>query len=724
MPDSTRASRRYMPGLDGLRAIAVLAVIAYHLHLPGMPGGLMGVTVFFVLSGYLITDILFMQRANHGRFDLKSFWIRRARRLLPAMLLMIAAVSLWLVITDTGRFHSLRGELLSSLTYVYNWQMIFQNVSYFERFGPPSPFGHIWSLAVEEQFYLVWPLVLVLLLRFVPQRGKLALWLLGAAACSALLMALLYQPGEDPSRVYYGTDTRAFALLIGAALAVMCPSGRLSETLNRGDRRMVDAIGVVSLLVIAYFIASVGQYDDWLYRGGMLLVAIATAAATAVLAHPASRLSVLFGSRPLRWIGVRSYGIYLYHFPIIALSTPLAEAQEFHPLRALLQLAATLALAELSYRYVEVPIRQNEFGSLIHGFREKSGFNRLGRESLAAIMALVVLGGCLVAYSSLPGGIKVNAAVAGLASDQQGESADLGEEGLPLGPGVVPPGESEATEGALDPSLTPAASSQGNGQPNGEAASEGTAATGGTQASQGSQGEQGEQTPAAGMSVTGSNKPASPPSSGLKATPSTMTTPSPKGASAPKTTLPASKTTSPASSNPKPAASSGAKSSTSAGSVGNPADGITVIGDSVILDAAPYLEKLVPGIQIDGKVGRQMKQAITLVEQLKKDSKLGSTVVIELGTNGAFTKKQLMSLLDAIGKERKVFLVNTRVPRDWQNKVNEMIGDFSEDKSNVSLIDWFAASEDKKDYFGDDGVHLKKAGAKAYAAMVAKALDG
>ncbi|GGG83477.1 acyltransferase family protein [Paenibacillus radicis (ex Gao et al. 2016)] len=704
MPDSTRVNRRYMPGLDGLRAIAVLAVIAYHLHLPGMPGGLMGVTVFFVLSGYLITDILLMQRANHRRFDLKSFWIRRARRLLPAMLLMLAAVSLWLVVTDTGRFHSLRGELLSSLAYVYNWQMIFQHVSYFERFGPPSPFGHIWSLAVEEQFYLVWPLVLVLLLHFVPKRGKLALCLLGAAACSALLMALLYQPGVDPSRVYYGTDTRAFALLIGAALAVVCPSSRLSETLSRGDRRIVDAIGIVSLLVIAFFIARVGQYDDWLYRGGMLLVAIATAAATAVLAHPASRLSALFGSRPLRWIGVRSYGIYLYHFPIIALSTPLVEAQEFHPLRAMFQLAATLALAELSYRYVEVPIRQGEFGSLIHGFREKSGLNRLGRESMAAILALIVLGGCLVAYSSLPGGIKVNAAVAGLASGQQEEGAVLGASSNPLTTSKPPLKSTGKPVGGATPEGAP--TSEGVQTPSGTPTSKGTLPAPTLKATPGSV-ISGSEVP--GSVTSGSIKPGSNVTPGTKATPS----PAPKVSPTAKPTS----TTKPTASGSKPATSS-------SGSEGRAADGVTVIGDSVILDAAPYLEKLVPGIQIDGKVGRQMKQAITLVEQLKKEGKLGSTVVIELGTNGAFTKKQLTSLLDTIGKERKVFLVNTRVPRDWQNKVNEMIGDFAEDKSNVNLIDWFAASEDAKDYFGDDGVHLKKAGAKAYAEMVAAALEG
>lgn len=213
MPKPLNGSGRYIAGLDGLRALAVLAVIAYHLNFSWASGGLLGVGVFFVLSGYLITDILATQWKKYGQLDLKDFWIRRARRLLPAMLLMLAVVVCWTIATDRSQLPTLRSDSLAAIFYVSNWWLIFHQVSYFESFGPPSPLGHLWSLAVEEQFYLLWPLLLALGFRYVPQRGKMALLTLGGAAFSAIAMALLFEPGIDPSRIYYGTDTRSFALL-------------------------------------------------------------------------------------------------------------------------------------------------------------------------------------------------------------------------------------------------------------------------------------------------------------------------------------------------------------------------------------------------------------------------------------------------------------------------------------------------------------------------------
>ncbi|MUT66304.1 acyltransferase family protein [Paenibacillus sp. NEAU-GSW1] len=603
-----------MPGLDGLRALAVLAVIAYHLRIPGMEGGLVGVTIFFVLSGYLITDILLIQREQHGGFALRLFWIRRARRLLPAMLLMLALSSLWLIASDASRLLSLRDELLSGLVYMYNWQMIAQQVSYFESFGPPSPFGHIWSLAVEEQFYVVWPLALALLIRMVKRRGKLVLWLLGGAACSAMMMAMLYHPGEDPSRVYYGTDTRAFALLLGSALAVVWPSRRLSTRLDKRGSQVLDGIGIASLAVLLLFILRVGHYSPFLYRGGMFAAAVATAALTAVLAHPASRLGKLASG--LKWIGVRSYGIYLYHYPIIVLTTPLAESQQFHLLRSLAQMTATLLLAELSYRFVEMPIRQGELASMVTQFRRRTGLVRLGKESVVAIVALVVLGACLAANSDNGQLLKVKAEAAETVSTAAADAIE------PL-----------ASAEQIDSEATP--------------------------------------------------------------------TPEP----APVQTM---------------AATAGASSQPSVVLQG---DRITVIGDSVILGVVSHLEKRIPGIGIDGKIGRQLKQANAVVEQLKEDGRLGETVVIELGSNGAFTNKQLTALISAIGDDRRIMLINTRVPKEWQNTVNEMLSETAEaSEGRVELVDWFAASEQEEGYFADDGVHLTRTGAEAYADMLMQSL--
>src|SRR5215210_3121354 len=261
MPKPVGHSQRYMPGLDGLRAIAVLAVIAYHLNPASAPGGLLGVGVFFTLSGYLITDLLLGQREATGRLQLGDFWLRRARRLLPALFLMLAVVVAWVTLLDRSLLPGLRGDVLAAVGYVSNWWNIVREASYFARFGPPPPLDHLWSLAVEEQFYLIWPWLLWLGLRYVPGRYALAGLTLAGATLSAVAMALIYQPGVDPTRVYEGTDTRAFGLLIGAALAMVWPSRRLRADLALRRLLLLDGAGGVGLVVIALLIWQTNQYS-------------------------------------------------------------------------------------------------------------------------------------------------------------------------------------------------------------------------------------------------------------------------------------------------------------------------------------------------------------------------------------------------------------------------------------------------------------------------------
>ncbi|MDD4170535.1 MAG: acyltransferase, partial [Desulfotomaculaceae bacterium] len=308
--------RRYMPGLDGLRALAVFAVIAYHLNLPWAPGGLLGVCIFFVLSGYLITDILLAQWNLSASMNLKDFWLGRARRLLPALLTMLSLVMLWIYLYDPNRLSSLWNEALAAVFYSSNWWLIFHKVSYFDSFGPPSPLVHLWSLAVEEQFYLLWPLLLGLGLRYIPRRGRLIGLITALVIASATAMAVIYQPGLDPNRVYYGTDTRAFALLIGAVLALLWPSQKLSADLSPRKRMTLDAAGGAALLAVLAMIWLSNQYQSFLYYGGLLLFSIISAVLVAVLAHPASRLGRLFGISPLRGLGMWSSGIYLWHHPV------------------------------------------------------------------------------------------------------------------------------------------------------------------------------------------------------------------------------------------------------------------------------------------------------------------------------------------------------------------------------------------------------------------------
>ena len=421
MPKPARSGQRYLPGLDGLRALAVLAVIAYHEQLGWALGGLLGVGVFFTLSGYLITSLLLSQWAADGRLRLRDFWLSRARRLLPALFVMLAVVTAWVTLLDRARLSSLRGAVAAAVTYSSNWYLIAARQSYFARFAPSAPLDHLWSLAVEEQFYLIWPSLLLLgLLCVRKRRAGAAAWLalptLALAAASAVLMLRLYQPGLDPTRVYEGTDTRAFGLLIGAALAMACAgrAGRaVLEQPARLTRLLLDGAGLAGLAVIGLMIWRVGQYSPFAYRGGMVALSVASAAVVAAAACPGSRVALALGWRPLRWIGARSYGIYLWHYPVIVLTSP-ANTGEDLP-RAALQVAASVILAALSWRFIEEPVRHGGLGRLrtrvrSTGWRIRpAGLGSLaGLGGLAAVGAgaavLIVAGAGLVNPGPVPAG--------------------------------------------------------------------------------------------------------------------------------------------------------------------------------------------------------------------------------------------------------------------------------------------------------------------------------
>jgi peptidoglycan/LPS O-acetylase OafA/YrhL len=418
MPKPVGSDQRYMPGLDGLRAVAVLAVIAFHEQFSWAPGGLLGVGIFFTLSGYLITDLLLSQWVGTGRVRLANFWARRARRLLPALFVMLAVVTAWVTLLDRAKLSSLRGAVAAASTYSSNWYLIVQDQSYFSRFAPPQPLDHLWSLAVEEQFYLIWPWVLLAGLFFIRGRGAAAVrWLalptLAMAAASAIAMFLLYQPAVDPTRVYEGTDTRACGLLIGAALAMLLPSRRAAR-IGKTGRRALDVPAFAGLIVIALMIWRVGQYSPFLYRGGLVLLSVATAAVVAATACPGSVVGALLGWRLLRWIGVRSYGIYLWHFPVIVLTSP-ANSTEDLP-RALAQTAASIALAALSWRYIEEPVRRGAIGRAWKRVRARHlaglGPSRLAAAAGAAAVLLVACAG-LAGFVAVPAATSSAAALGG-----------------------------------------------------------------------------------------------------------------------------------------------------------------------------------------------------------------------------------------------------------------------------------------------------------------------
>ncbi len=413
MPAPVRGGQRYLPGLDGLRALAVLAVVAYHLNLGWAQGGLLGVGVFFTLSGYLITNLLLGQQQATGSLQMADFWLRRARRLLPALFLVLAAVIGWVDLLDRSQLPALRGAAAAAAGYVSNWWLIAEHSSYFTQFGPPSPLGHLWSLAVEEQFYLVWPFLLWLGLRLTrasPGRSgrsvPLAVMTLLLAAGSAAVMALLYHPGYDPTRIYDGTDTRAFGLLVGAALAFLWPSRHLARTAGPRRSWLLDGAGALGLVIIAVLFCRTTEYSAFLYRGGLVLLSVATAAIVLAVASPAGRLGTLLGWRPVRWVGVRSYGIYLWHYPIIVLTTPADGSRSL--VRSALQVAACLTLAALSWRFVEEPIRHGALGGswaqLKSGGWHSGAARRRAWLTLGGTACVLVLAACGLAGVHAPAG--------------------------------------------------------------------------------------------------------------------------------------------------------------------------------------------------------------------------------------------------------------------------------------------------------------------------------
>ncbi|MGG1790387.1 acyltransferase family protein [Bacillus mycoides] len=594
---------RYMVGLDSLRGLAILGVILYHINFNWMPGGFLGVTVFFVLSGYLITDILAMEWKRNKRIDLKKFWLSRARRLLPAMFVMLVITLAWITIFHSSLLEKMRGDSLAALFYVSNWWYIYHKLSYFDNFNQLSPLNHFWSLAVEEQFYVVWPFIISLGLYHIKKQSRMILLICLGAVASALAMAILYEPGADPSRIYYGTDTRAFSLLIGAALALIWPSNRLANKIIPKARLILDVVGGTALIIILLMFWKTNQYDPFLYNGGMVLLSIATALLVANLAHPASRIAQFLRFRPLRWIGIRSYGIYLWHYPILTLTTPKVNAGDFSLIRAILQFILIIMIAQISWKYIEKPIRQGALRNI--------QFKNLRLQNVALSVKLALI--CAVFVSSI--------AVFGLSKGSKAkENPQLDKV--------------EAVQ--TQPAKHPVAIREN-----------------------------------------------------------------------------------PAQETPKNQEESKEVNSVQPKSSPN----VTAIGDSVMIDIAPYLKNAFPDIRIDAQIGRQLLKAIPVVEQLKNEGNLGNYVIIGLGTNGAFTTEQLGSLMELIGNERKMIFINTRVPRPWESIVNERLKVTASKYPNVTLVDWYGASAGKRDYFAPDGVHLTNVGAEAYAALVVKAVN-
>jgi peptidoglycan/LPS O-acetylase OafA/YrhL/lysophospholipase L1-like esterase len=573
----------------------VLAVLAFHEQFTAFPGGFLGVDVFFVLSGYLITDLLVAQWDRRGRIDVRGFWVRRARRLLPALAVMLVSVTAAVALIEPGQLGALRPALVAAVTYSSNWWQAAQHQSYFASFGPPPPLQHLWSLAIEEQFYLVWPLILVVvLLTGQSRRLRAGVGWLGAVA-SAVAMAVIYVPGGDPSRVYYGTDTHASALLIGSALALSWPLRQLRAA-SRENVVRADVAGLAGIAVLAWAMGHFSGSDPALYPAGLLLAALAAGGLVIAAASPGS-VSRMLGWKPLRWMGVRSYGIYLWHWPVIALTAAVVGAGSTGIGIWLAETATAVTLAAASWRWIEEPIIRGGFRATVDArYRAVAESVATARQSPArAVPAVCVVVGLSVVCTA--------------------------------GYGVLSASPSSGLQQQIKH----------------------------------------------GVKVSAATHP--------------------------------KHTARPAAAAPIP----GTK--------------VTAIGDSVMLAAAPQLQQELPGIYINAQVSRQMGAGLGLVRDLADDATLRPVVVIGLGTNGTVTAEQIRQLVATIGPHRTLVLINTFVPRPWQNGDNQVLAAAAHENGNVVLANWYATIEHHTNLLWNDGVHPRPVGAPLYAQMVASAVQ-
>jgi peptidoglycan/LPS O-acetylase OafA/YrhL len=649
-------------------------VLAFHERISGLPGGFLGVDVFFVISGYLITGLLASPWDQGGWLDLRAFWIRRARRLLPCLAVVLVAVTAAVAVLEPDQLAGLRPGLLAAVTYTSNWWQALHHRSYFAVFGPPPPLQHLWSLAIEEQFYLLWPFIMTVVLYACARRRKrvVVVWL--GAAASALTMAVGYAAGEGSARLYYGTDTHAIALLVGAGLALCWPLQRIAAA-SEAETRRLDLIGLVGLSVLAWELAHVTGRGGAVYEGGIAAAALAAGGVVAAVASSGT-LGRMLGWAPLRWIGVRSYGIYLWHWPVIAIFTARAGAESTTFGVRVAETAVTITLAAASWRWIEAPILRDGFGATVRRqWAVIAGSIAAGRHSpQRALPALIPLAAIILACTA---GYGVFYSPSGPTLQQQ----------LATGAKVSAASRTEARPGE-----------SGNDQ----------VAAGGTRSGAARTGAAG----AAGAAGTPPSAQPAPPSA-QSAPPSAQSSPM---YARPRVAIPGVAV--PGTSGRR-AVPPGTADQIPPRDLGR---NVTAIGDSVMLSAAQQLRAVLPGTYIDAQVSRQMSQGIAVVRELASRGELRPIVVVGLGTNGTITMAQVRALEAVSGPRRALVLVNTFVPRPWQSEVNAALAAAARRYSDVTVADWHTTIRNRTGLLWGDGVHPQPAGAVVYARMVAAAV--
>ena len=627
----------YMPSLDGIRALSVLAVIIYHANKMWLPGGFLGVEVFFVISGYLITLLLLAESEKNGSISLKEFWWRRARRLLPALWVVVLGVVVFAALFQREMLGTLRGDVIAALLYGFNWFQIWVGTSYFTSFEF-VPLRHLWSLAVEEQFYLIWPVVMLIVAKFGKRRLPIvSAVFFGLAVILAIYTALVYQPGtisnigdtpnqfmslfgQSVSRIdflFLGTLTRSSGLLLGAALAIWWRPWLLQNS-RAGANKLFDFIGLGGLAALALMMwrfqtviegtdeGTVGY--DFLFRGGFFLTDLASLAVIAAAVHPSSKILARSLSNPvLVWLGRRSYGFYLFHWPVFQFYRRFA-GKGLTPYEFVVLVLFALALTELSYRYIETPVRQGAVSRWWAEFRQPAFGAQLVRRQrrivLAAFASLLPVFGVV---SLATAGVQLDEIAQNL-SDNEGNTVDV------LGGG---------------------------------------------------------QSDDAGVAATAST---------IEGQIATATT-----------TLD-----------------------------GQPID-VLAIGDSVMLGAANVLTDR--GVTVDAVKSRPYRQALEIANYMKSVNRLGSVVIIHLGTNNTVDETTLDEIMVPLKDVPLVLFVTVHVPSEVrQNTNNRRINELTSRYENVKVLDWYSIALAHPEYLYSDKIHIRPEGQKVYADLMMQAI--
>ncbi|WP_311590713.1 acyltransferase family protein [Trueperella bernardiae] len=589
----------YIPGLDGVRALAVTAVIAYHLF-PGLVrGGFLGVDVFFVLSGFLITTLLLREDRKNNYINLKAFWQRRLRRLIPALVALILVVVPVALAINRDLLVGVRRQVLGALTFSTNWLEIAHGSSYFDQ-TTPNLFKNFWSLAIEEQFYLFWPLLMLVVLALLPGwRSRVAL-AAGLALGSAGLMMVLYN-GTNATTVYYGTHTHLFGIAIGIGLAFLWADGSL---LGRAHWRQFSAwYGWAALALLLVFMLILPDTGPWAYVGGMFLASLLTVVLIASMLVPGSVLAMMGEWRVPRWIGTRSYGLYLWHWPVLVMvgvAYPVAFGSVAYLLRSLVAVALTAAICEVSYRYLETPVRKRGIrASLAWAYGEvwQTVAGKVGAGVVA--IALVATGvGLVVAPAKSQTQLTI----------EQNEDTTIGE-------GMTP--QADVPLNPAETSLSP--------------------------------------------------------------------------------TLDTSMPTWPE---------------------------VTAIGDSMVAASKTGLEYAMPGITFLARSNLKWSEALGVVQAGLADGSIGRVVILHYGTNAGVSDADVVrAVIQALGPDRMVLLVNLYSPSTFIDSSNEALAEVAGEYPNVMLVDWHKAASENPNLLQVDATHTSIEGANFYGNLMKESIE-